>query len=420
MNAGRTNRCSNRPYRRNGVTRIGLLASIGSLVTLGTVSASAATTAATTVAPAKPAKSVVAKAVPVVRGAAATMPAPADAGTLLSSSPVADQPEGTLTYQIRYRSYSTAGAPIEVTGVAFIPNRPAPKNGWPILSYAHGTVGLADRCAPSKNLSSLESALAGTFNAIGIAVVQSDMEGLGTEGRHPYLVGVSEGRGVLDGAKAIRSLPGNTVGTRLVVWGHSQGGHASLFAGELAKTWAPGLQLKGVVAGAPPSQLGNVQASLTTSPFRGYLLMVAAGVVTARPELDLSKVLTAKGIEVLPVVDRGCNGTVFGEVNKYPLADLVKVEGLKDPAWANALAENEPGVRKIAAPVLIVHGDADEQIPVETSATLKKVMCAAGTSVTRKIYPGADHGGAALLSLFEVSAWLKARVDGKVAPKGCR
>jgi fermentation-respiration switch protein FrsA (DUF1100 family) len=356
----------------------------------------------------------------VIRAAAASLLAPTDAGTLLSSSVITTAPNGSLGYQIRYRSYSSNGAPIEVTGVAFIPDRPAPKNGWPILSYAHGTVGLADRCAPSKSLSPLESALAGTFNATGMAVVQSDMEGLGTEGRHPYLVGVSEGRGVLDGAKAIQSLPGKTVGTRLVVWGHSQGGHAALFAGELAKTWAPKLRLKGVVAGAPPSQLGSVRASLATSPFRGYLLMVAAGVATAHPELDLNTVLTPKGVEVLPVVDRGCNGTVFAEANKYALADLIKVEGLKDPSWANALAENEPGVRKIDAPVLIIHGDADEQIPVETSAALKKVMCAAGTSVTRKIYPGADHGGAALLSLFEVSAWLKARVDGKPASNGCR
>jgi fermentation-respiration switch protein FrsA (DUF1100 family) len=339
---------------------------------------------------------------------------------LLSSSPIAAPPDGSLGYQIRYRSYSVSGAPIEVTGVAFVPNRPAPKGGWPTLSYAHGTVGLADRCAPSKNLSGLENVLAGTFNALGMAVVQSDMEGLGTEGRHPYLVGVSEGRGVLDAAKAIRSLPNKTVGNRLVVWGHSQGGHASLFAGELAKTWAPQLRLQGVVAGAPPSQLSNVRTSLTTSPFRGYLLMVAAGVSASRPELDLSKVLTPKGLEVLPVVDRGCNSTVFGEANKYSFNDLIKVEGLKAPEWANALAENEPGVGKISAPVLIVHGDVDEQIPVETSATLKKVMCAAGTSVTRKIYPGADHGGAAILSLFEVSAWLKARVDGKPAPKGCR
>lgn len=355
-----------------------------------------------------------------IRTATATARAPIDAGMLLNASPLTSTPDGSLGYSIRYRSYSPNGAPIEVTGVAFVPDRPAPKNGWPILSYAHGTVGVADRCAPSKNISSIETVLASTFNAMGIAVVQSDMEGLGTEGRHLYLVGVSQGRGVLDAAKAIRSLPGQRIGTRLVVWGHSQGGHAALFAGELAKTWAPRLRLRGVVAGAPPSQLSNVQASLTTSPFRGYLLMVAAGMHAAYPQLDLTTVLTPKGMEVFPVVDRGCNATVFAEVNKYSLADLVNVEGLKDPAWANALAENEPGARKISAPVLIVHGDADEQIPVETSAALKKTMCAAGTSVTRKIYPGADHGGTALLSLFEVTAWLKNRIDAKPTSNGCR
>lgn len=354
------------------------------------------------------------------RAVAATTRAPIDAGMLLTSSPLPTSPDGSLGYQIRYRSYSLNATPIEVTGVAYVPDRPAPKNGWPILSFAHGTVGIADRCAPSKNISPIETVLASTFNSLGIAVVQSDLEGLGTEGRHPYLVGVSEGRGVLDAAKAIRSLPGQTIGLRLVVWGHSQGGHAALFAGELAKTWAPRLSLKGVVAGAPPSQLGTVRESLTFSPFRGYLLMVAAGMKAAYPELDLNVVLTPKGVEIFPVVDRGCNNAVFSEVNKYPLADLVNIGGLKDPAWATALAENEPGVRKISAPVLIVHGDADEQIPIETSATLKRTMCSVGTSVTRRIYPGADHGGTALLSLFEVTAWLKNRIDGKATPNGCR
>ncbi len=355
-----------------------------------------------------------------IRSAAASARPPLDAGTLLSSEPLASPPSGSLAYNIRYRSYAVDGAPIEVTGIAFVPDRPAPRGGWPILSAAHGTVGLADGCAPSKNVSGIEMTVAGTFNALGMAVVQSDMEGLGTPGRHPYLVGVSEGRGVLDAAKAIRSLPNQNIGARLVVWGHSQGGHASLFAGELAPTWAPTLRLKGVVAGAPPSQLGTVQASLTTSPFRGYLLMVAAGFKQAYPQLNLDAVLTPKGIEILPVVDRGCNGTVFREVNTYSLPEIIKVEGLQDPSWATALAENEPGVRKISAPVLIVHGTTDEQIPVETSADLKRTMCAAGTSVTRKLYPGADHGTTFVLSLFEVTGWLKNRVDGKATRNGCR
>jgi dipeptidyl aminopeptidase/acylaminoacyl peptidase len=392
----------------------------GFVVVLSLVNVSGSTARAATPATNQSGVSVVSAASTGIRNAAAGMQAPTDSGTLLSSSAIAKPPAGSLGFQIRYRSYATSGAAIDVTGVAFVPARPAPKGGWPILSYAHGTVGLADVCTPSKNLTLLENVLAGTFNALGIAVVQSDYEGLGTEGRHPYLVGISEGRGVLDGAKAIRSLPGQTIGNRLVVWGHSQGGHAALFAAELAKTWAPQLTLKGVVAGAPPSQLGTVSSSLTSSPFRGYLLMVAAGMVQAYPNLNLSTVLTPKGIDVLPIVDKGCNTEVFAQANKYPLAELVKVEGLKDPAWAQALAENEPGVRKIDAPVFIIHGDKDEQVPVQTSATLAQAMCKKGTSVQRRLYVGADHGGAALLSLIDVSAWLKERLDGKPAPKGCR
>ena len=340
-------------------------------------------------------------------------------GSIVSSTSLASAPTGSNGFSLRYRSVSVAGKSIEVTGVAFVPNRPAPPTGWPVLSFAHGTSGLADQCAPSGHISQVETILAATFNALGIAVVQSDYEGLGTEGRHPYLVGVSEGRGVIDAVRALRNVPGQNIGNRYVVWGHSQGGHAALFAGQIAATWAPELKLLGVVAGAPPSQLANIQVSLTTSPYRGYLLMVAAGMQAAYPTLDMSKVLTAKGLEILPIVDSACNTGVFRETNKYPLADLVNVDGLKDPAWAKALQANEPGTVKIKAPVLIIHGDADEQIPVATSAVLKATMCKKGTNVTRKVYAGADHGGAALVSLFDVSSWLTDRLDGRPVKNGC-
>ena len=39
------------------------------------------------------------------------------------------------------------------------------------------------------------------------------------------------------------------------VWGHSQGAHAALWTGEIAAGYAPELQLKGVAAAAPPTNL---------------------------------------------------------------------------------------------------------------------------------------------------------------------
>ena len=40
----------------------------------------------------------------------------------------------------------------------------------------------------------------------GYVVAATDYEGLGTPGVHPYLVGESEGRSVLDAARAARAL----------------------------------------------------------------------------------------------------------------------------------------------------------------------------------------------------------------------
>ena len=40
----------------------------------------------------------------------------------------------------------------------------------------------------------------------GYAVVRTDYEGLGTPGAHPYLIGASEGRAMLDMVRAARKL----------------------------------------------------------------------------------------------------------------------------------------------------------------------------------------------------------------------
>jgi pimeloyl-ACP methyl ester carboxylesterase len=356
---------------------------------------------------------------PTVPSTVAPTTGGAGSGTLVSATVMTGAPAGTTGYKVRYRSVSPAGAPIEVTGLAYIPKAKAPAGGWPVLSYAHGTVGLADRCTPSNNISAIENTIAGAFAALGFAVVASDYEGLGTPGRHPYIVGVSEGRGVLDIVRAAKAIPGATVSNRFVTWGHSQGGHAALFAGELAATWAPELKLLGVVAGAPPSQLSNVGDSVATSPFRGYMFMVAAGLQAADPTLNLNDVITAKAQAILPVVDTGCNSEVFAAFNKVPMDQLLVKDGLTRDPWKSALAANEPSRVKTNAPILIIHGDKDEQIPVETSAALKKKLCALGNSVERKIYPGQDHGGAALASLFEVTAWLSLRAAGLPATNGC-
>ena len=84
---------------------------------------------------------------------------------------------------------------VAVSGTVAIPKGKAPKGGWPIITWAHGTTGIADQCAPSRDSASSPAhgyiayaypQLNGWLKA-GYAVVRTDYEGLGTPGAHPYL-----------------------------------------------------------------------------------------------------------------------------------------------------------------------------------------------------------------------------------------
>jgi pimeloyl-ACP methyl ester carboxylesterase len=113
----------------------------------------------------------------------------------------------------------------------------------------------------------------------GVAVVATDYPGLGTAGPHPYLVGVSEGRAVLDSVRVARLMPGVGGGNRFAVWGHSQGGQASLYTGLLAKSYAPELNLVGVAAAAPVTELVTLMGDdFKTTGGRDDTVVVVAGV----------------------------------------------------------------------------------------------------------------------------------------------
>jgi pimeloyl-ACP methyl ester carboxylesterase len=165
-------------------------------------------------------------------------------------------PGGGNAFRILYRSTGLNGEPIGVSGAIFIPPAPAPAGGRDVIAWAHPTSGVVESCAPS-----LMPDLAGTIWGLadmlarGYVVVATDYPGLGTPGIHPYLIGVSEGRAVLDSVRAARDLPDAGASNRFAVWGHSQGGHASLYTGELAASYAPDLKLVGVAAAAPATYL---------------------------------------------------------------------------------------------------------------------------------------------------------------------
>ena len=344
-------------------------------------------------------------------------PTPVDPETVEHGDLLDAEQVGERTFKVRYASESVAGDDIEVTGVVALPADLA--DGAPVLTWAHGTTGIADVCAPSNEPEDAIGFLR-SFVERGWVVVATDYEGLGTEGRHPYINGTSEGRGTLDIVRAAAQLPDGVEPGPVVVWGHSQGGHAALFAGQLAEEWTPELDVVGVVAGAPATELPLIAKALQNGPFQGYLALGAAGLNAAEPErADLSLVMSDTALELLDVVDTGCAGEVHEVFTKLPYEEFAIADPGEIEPWKTILLENDPGHAKTDIPIYLYQGEADEQIPVAASQLLFDRLCSLGQVVERHTYPGQTHAGVIPIAWDGIDAWMTARVAGEPVESGC-
>ena len=154
-------------------------------------------------------------------------------GDILERSPITLQASITgVGTRVTFASTTPAGDLVPVTGVVIQPLTPPPPGGYPVVVWGHGTVGLGDPSAPSRS-EPFGFAGAEQLVAAGYLLVAPDYEGLGVEGEtHPYLVGIATGDNLLDGVRVGKSFGG---GERFVVFGASQGGHATLFARQRAE-----------------------------------------------------------------------------------------------------------------------------------------------------------------------------------------
>ncbi len=355
-------------------------------------------------------------------------PAPSDPGdapgAVLASEAVDAGGLRARARFVTYRSTSLPGDPIEVTGLVVVPDGEPPPGGWPVLSWAHGTTGVADRCAPSRSgVGSIP--LLDDHLAAGFVVAATDYEGLGTPGVHPYLVAGSEGRSVLDAARAARAVaaevagPG-AAGDLVALAGHSQGGHAALAAASLASDWAPELDVVGAVAIAPAADVEVIVPFLFGSALGMSLgAYVAAGWPEAHPELDAADLLTDEGLALAAAAagtdggEGACVGAVLGLVGDRDVADLVGTAPGDRDDWTARAAENaiDPA-DLVAVPTLVAQGGADVVIPAPLTAAFVERACAAGVATTEVVVAGADHVSIVTAASAELHDWLRARVAG--------
>ncbi|MGK9148466.1 lipase family protein [Plantibacter flavus] len=170
-------------------------------------------------------------------------PAAAAPGTIVRSEPVVGAPDGAQAVRVVYHSTDVDGADILVSGLIVAPIEPAASGSRTVVSWAHPTTGTAPRCAPSSGIAPFDLIEGLTdLLADGNVVVATDYAGMGLPGPASFLIGATEAANVLDIARAAQHVDGIGASNRVVLWGHSQGGHAALFAAQRAA----------VRPGAPP------------------------------------------------------------------------------------------------------------------------------------------------------------------------
>lgn len=349
-----------------------------------------------------------------------TMGEPGEPGTVVRSEEL-DVPEvdGTI-WDLTYRSETVLGEPTEVTALVAQPSSPAPDGGYPVLSWGHGTAGLADECAPSQVGAGEAFALIQPYLDAGYVVAASDYEGLGGPGAHPYLVSGSEARSVLDAARAARVLVPET-SERLLVVGGSQGGHAALATAEFAADWAPELDLVATVAIAPLADLTVAVPVMFSLPAAsGFAVLVAAGWADAYPGLDASDVLGPAGVEIAErAVDDSCVAEVFADAGEADPDALVAAQPDELDRWRERIEENTIRPELVTGPLFVAQGTADQLIPAELTDRFVQDLCAAGADVVYQSYEGADHGTVFEESDDDIIAWLAARLAGEPDQPTC-
>lgn len=277
------------------------------------------------------------------------------------------------------------------TGQVFVPTGTPPQTGRPIVVYGHAFDGIADVCAWSQSSTLLDDLeYLRRWLAAGFVVASTDFTGWGTPGRYPYLDGPLAGRSMLDAARAARELV-DGAGDEVWLYGHSSGAHAALFAGEIASSYAPELDVQGVVALAPPTQIeASLVAAAGVPELQGFTISAVLGLAASHPELDPAEVLTEPALATASAVDDTCLGDVLWSTQQLDLATVLDPAGFASGGWPGVLDAVTPGAEE-SVPVLAAVGSADPLVPASTASTWQARACAAGTGATLVVVDGADH-----------------------------
>lgn len=394
-------------------------------------------------------------------GAAPASAAPASAAPLLPSAdpfytwsgPLGAVPRGTVlrtrsvtlavngsttpvqATQLLYRTVGGLGQPTVTVTTVIRPTQTLnePAAAVRIVSWQTFYDALGSECDPSYTFrggnpsyseGSEEEALIAPYLASGDTIVVSDYEGEDLE----WGAGQESGEDTLDGIRAAEnflSVPEATTPVAMV--GYSGGSIATQWAGELAPSYAPRLDLVGAADGGVPVDFAHNLAYINGSPdWSGVIPAVLVGVARAY-HVDLSQYLSAYGKKITQQVAGGCINSFTGA---YP---GLKIQSLLEPQYQNfdsipvfasiidQLIMGSDGTPR--EPQLLgvgnVDGTGDGVMVAADVEALAHEYCQRGVDVQFYQYNGDSHTQAAIPFEAEAEAFVRERLAGLPVASNC-
>ncbi|TCK00287.1 alpha/beta hydrolase [Nocardia alba] len=358
--------------------------------------------------------------------AASAQPSEA-AGTVVgveSLPAAATLPGSASAERLLYRSTTAGDQPTTTSAAVYFPAGEAPQGGWPVIAWAHGTVGLGDNCAYSvAGPAAVERdwAYLGTWLNQGYAIVAADYAGLGGPGEHPYLNGVAEAHNVVDAVKAATERYSSLSNSWAVV-GQSQGAGAAVFTARYATEFGgPNLDYRGGVGTGVPAYIEDViqlagpgmPPIALSSHLTAYVLYILSGLRTTYPDLDIDGLLTDTGRTWLDRAQTACIGPLgdelaaakpsIGSMFARPLSSISDVHGL----LAHYMGLPESGYDR---PLFLGQGLRDTDVVTPETLRYAAVLQANAQPVTFHTYP-TDHDGTVNASLVDSVPFVRALFD---------
>jgi acetyl esterase/lipase len=344
---------------------------------------------------------------------------------------------GVTQLVIQYRTTDQNGNLITDYAQVYIPDTVI---SAPILAMAPGTTGDSPNCSTSleqpsvRNWANYKSHMM-AYASHGYTGVITDYDNMrGTTGPQPYMIGVAEGRAVLDSIRALRQIPtAEKVSNfnQIFVAGYSQGGNSAFWAANINHSYAPDVKLAGAIGWGPVLNIETTWQGITdgsTLDWFGPALLLSYENYYQH-NYNINNILLPQWSNNLYTDVMGhCIDTdiAFWGINPNKVYTPQFISDLKTGNLSGSLygplqqdLEANQAVGASSTPKLVNQGELDNVVLPHQQIVATNQLCGDGDKVELALYAKATHYDLMVQSFKNTIAWMEDVQDHSALPNIC-